>query len=459
MRGLLRVSENGSGRRARRSLAACLFCVAALSFAVAATPAQAITKTFNFTEGEQTFVVPAGVYSVHVVAVGGRGGSETSAVGGQAGEAIGDIAVTPNQTLYVEVGGDGESLGEGGEGGFNGGGNGGGGGGGASDVRTEPASALLSLESRLIVAGGGGGAGSSGPSGVGGNGGAAGEDGGTSESYAGGGKGTLGEGGKGAEGCEPAGTGTDGIFGEGGDGGYSGVESGPGGGGGGGYYGGGGGGGACIVGSSGGGGGSSLVPLGGIEGHTSDAAFVQISYNPPPTVTITNPVNGATFTQGQAVKADYSCTPGLGTTLKTCSGPVANGALLDTATLGNHSFTVEAEDNDKGTGSKTVVYAVVAPGQEQKTNPPPLPNTILGSHPKRTIKTSKKKVKVKFGFSSDVAGATFECKLDKGAYTSCVSPKTYKVKLGSHVFSVRAKSAGGVDPTPATFRFKVKKKA
>jgi hypothetical protein len=195
-----------------------------------------------------------------------------------------------------------------------------------------------------------------------------------------------------------------------------------------------------------------------LQTWTSAAPKVELKYNLPPTVTIANPVNGATFTQGQAVKADYGCTPGSGTILKTCNGSVANGALLDTSSLGKHNFTVEAEDIDKGTDSETVAYNVVAPEQNQKTTPPPAPNTILGAHPKATIKTKKKKVKVKFGFSSDIAGSTFECKLDKGAYAPCASPKAYKVKLGSHVFNVRAKSAGVVDPTPATFRFKVKKK-
>ena len=54
---------------------------------------------------------------------------------------------------------------------------------------------------------------------------------------------------------------------------------------------------------------------------------------------------------------------------------------------------------------------------------------------------------------------SFECKLDKGAFAPCTSPKTYKVKPGKHTFSVEALSAAGTDPTPATFSFKVKKKS
>ena len=51
----------------------------------------------------------------------------------------GNLDVDQRQTLYIEVGGNGQSAAEGGEGGFNGGGSsGGGGGGGASDIRTAP---------------------------------------------------------------------------------------------------------------------------------------------------------------------------------------------------------------------------------------------------------------------------------------------------------------------------------
>ena len=69
-------------------------------------------------------------------------------------------------------------------------------------------------------------------------------------------------------------------------------------------------------------------------------------------------------------------------------------------------------------------------------------DTTLGSHPKKTVKTKKKKAKVKFSFSSDVAGATFQCKLDKGAFAPCTSPKSYKVKPGKHTFSVEAVGSG-----------------
>ncbi len=61
-----------------------------------------------------------------------------------------------------------------------------------------------------------------------------------------------------------------------------------------------------------------------------------------------------------------------------------------------------------------------------------------------------------FSFSANET-ATFECRLDNGAYAACSSPKTYDgLADGAHTFSVRAKdTAGNVDATPATAAWSV----
>ena len=67
--------------------------------------------------------------------------------------------------------------------------------------------------------------------------------------------------------------------------------------------------------------------------------------------------------------------------------------------------------------------------------------------------------KATFTFSSTLAGASFECSLDGKAFAPCTSPAKYKKqKLGKHTFSVRAVVAGTRDATPATYKWKVKKK-
>lgn len=83
--------------------------------------------------------------------------------------------------------------------------------------------------------------------------------------------------------------------------------------------------------------------------------------NAAPTVSIASPVNGATYYVGQAVTADYSCAD-TDSTVLTCAGPVADGAAIDTATVGAKTFTVNATDSDGGSGSATASYTVAPLG-------------------------------------------------------------------------------------------------
>jgi hypothetical protein len=83
-------------------------------------------------------------------------------------------------------------------------------------------------------------------------------------------------------------------------------------------------------------------------------------FEEPPSVSISSPVNGATYTEGQVVAAEYSCPTAPGTTV-TCSGPVASGAPIETSTLGPHTFTVNTTDSDGVNASQGVSYTVAAP--------------------------------------------------------------------------------------------------
>ena len=227
--------------------------------------------TFSYTGAAQTWTVPDGVTQATFDVYGAQGGNVDRS-GGRGGKASATIAVTPGETLQVNVGG------AGGAGGFNGGAAGGsanssgGGGGGASDIRT----GAFALADRIIVAGGGGGAGGDNGGEGGAGGGIVGGDGNTAGGSFGDGQGGLGgsasSGGVGgAHGtiwvfaiCTDGLNGTSGVGGVGGE--CSGEPNGGGGGGGGGYYGGGGGGGAVQGG--GGGGGSGYV-----DPQASDVQF------------------------------------------------------------------------------------------------------------------------------------------------------------------------------------------
>lgn len=237
------------------------------------------TVTYTSTGGEQVFTPPAGVTSVDIELIGGRGASLPFKAGGRGDRLSGSYAVSSSTPLYVYVGGAGSA----GSGGYNGGGAPGddhgmgrkAGGGGATDIRTLPESDDGSLASRIAVAGGGGGAAalaaggdagqpgeptalsptSSGEAGTQSAGGA----GGSASLFNAGAPGTLGAGGAGGDFVAP------------------GAEAG-GGGGGGGLYGGGGG---MSNGFGAGGGGSSLVPSGWQQELSGASAVARFSYRVP----------------------------------------------------------------------------------------------------------------------------------------------------------------------------------
>ncbi len=129
-----------------------------------------------------------------------------------------------------------------------------------------------------------------------------------------------------------------------------------------------------------------------------------------------------------------------------------------TATYNDGPKNVSATVSSSGVKCETVVPP--KPPSPVATTPPPvvIPKTTLKTHPGSVVKTKKAKAKVTFTFSSDVSRATFQCKLDKGAYGSCTSPKSYKAKPGKHKFSVLAVGAGGETGAAVSFSFKVVKK-
>ena len=217
---------------------------------------QSQVATFNYTGGQQSWVVPNCCNSVTVDVQGAYGGSNNCNTGGLGGRVQATLPVTPGQTLYIFCGqGNGNNVSicngtyNGGGSPWNCGGSYGGAGGGASDIRIGG----TALTDRKIVAGGGGGAASTyyTCNGTGGSGGGLiGNNGWYNNSYSScycGMGGTQSAGGGGAQ-CYGCCTGT---LGQGANSGpYSGAGGGGYYGGGGGYYGGGGGGGSSYTASN-----------------------------------------------------------------------------------------------------------------------------------------------------------------------------------------------------------------
>ena len=75
-----------------------------------------------------------------------------------------------------------------------------------------------------------------------------------------------------------------------------------------------------------------------------------------PAVVITAPAN-AVYALHQPVPASYSCSDG-GSGTAACNGPVPNGAPINTSSVGNLQFTVNAADNAGNLGGASVNYSV-----------------------------------------------------------------------------------------------------
>ena len=124
-----------------------------------------------------------------------------------------------------------------------------------------------------------------------------------------------------------------------------------------------------------------------------------------------------------------------------CSSPTAYSKLAD----GPHTFAVRAIDAETD--------ADPTPATRGFTVDTAAPQTSITSGPAGTTDETSPS----FGFSANEGGASFECRLDGGAWSACSSPTAYsKLADGPHSFEVRATDlASNTDPTPARRDFTV----
>jgi hypothetical protein len=81
------------------------------------------------------------------------------------------------------------------------------------------------------------------------------------------------------------------------------------------------------------------------------------------------------------------------------------------------------------------------------------PDTTITSHPPNPTNFTS----ATFAFTSNEAGASFECRLDSSPFTACPTPITFtSLSSGSHTFQARAKdAAGNIDPSPASYTWTI----
>ncbi|KAF0218425.1 MAG: hypothetical protein FD174_2886 [Geobacteraceae bacterium] len=149
---------------------------------------------------------------------------------------------------------------------------------------------------------------------------------------------------------------------------------------------------------------------------------------PPGSFSFTSNDNGATFECSLDAGAYAACT-----------SPFTSGGLSS----GNHTFIVRAKDRAGNTDPSPAAFTwdVI------------LPDTTITATPANPTDSGSGS----FSFTSNVSGATFECRLDAAPFAACASPFTFSgLATGGHTFAVRAKDpAGNYDATPAGFNWTI----
>jgi hypothetical protein len=97
------------------------------------------------------------------------------------------------------------------------------------------------------------------------------------------------------------------------------------------------------------------------DGQTG-SAHISYTVAGAPSVSISNPSNGARYPFAQRVRAGFRCTDGpSGPGIASCTGTVASGQPLHTAQPGRHRFKVTAISLDGQVTTNTVTYTVRVP--------------------------------------------------------------------------------------------------
>ncbi len=90
-----------------------------------------------------------------------------------------------------------------------------------------------------------------------------------------------------------------------------------------------------------------------------ETIIVTIEDDVAPAITINSPAQGANYALNQTVLADYNCSdPNNGSGIQSCTGSAANGAAIDTSSVGAESFTVTAIYRAGNQSIQTVNYTV-----------------------------------------------------------------------------------------------------
>jgi hypothetical protein len=176
--------------------------------------------------------------------------------------------------------------------------------------------------------------------------------------------------------------------------------------------------------------------------HASAVAHYTVVDVTPAQITLAAPTQGAVYDLGQEVAASYSCADeDGGSGVASCTGTVPNGAGVDTSSVGEKSFTVNATDNAGNPASTTVTYTVVDRAGPDITITSPADGAVYGFGDR---------VLADYSCSDQPGGsgvATCDGTVAKGAEIDTKS-------FGTHTFEVHATDGAG-NPATKTVTYSV----
>ena len=186
-------------------------------------------------------------------------------------------------------------------------------------------------------------------------------------------------------------------------------------------------------------------------GHESEKTvpFSIDTAAPVPVITETSPALSTdprpSFSFSATEPVAFTCSIN-GDTPLPCSSPFE---VPDPLFDGSHSFEVFATDLAGNRGRATATFAIDATA----------PQTFISSHPRKFVRASKRGIVGVLRFRSNESNVVLACKIDRGLWHFCRARITRRFKPGRHTITVKAQDeAGNVDPTPAVYRFVVRRR-
>jgi beta-glucosidase len=147
----------------------------------------------------------------------------------------------------------------------------------------------------------------------------------------------------------------------------------------------------------------------------------------PPTINITSPADGASYTLNSKVTASYSCADTT-SEIDSCTGTTTNGAAVDTSSVGRRTYTVNARDQAGNTNTKTSTYTVTFPfsGFFAPVKNPPTLNVLQAG----------KQVPVRFSLGGNYGLGIFAAGYPQSQQISC------NAQAATNMISTAATSSG-----------------